>query len=428
MRRSTGIVIAADRPKSMDVPITTGASQRRRILAHLLLGVTALLAGGALLTTVAPRTYAADDPAVAIGASTTSGQAPFEVHFTGSSSDMPSAWTWDFGDGTTGSTPDPNHWYTSAGTFSVRLTVSYADHPDVVVTKTDLVLAAAPPPPPAPLVPPGAAIRVSGLAIVVGRPVVFADTSTGGPTSWAWRFGDGTSSNLAQPTHTYAVAGMYTVTLLARGNGGADMAIKQVTVLDSWTGGAQLYEDGIFSKQATLRWCVPASTQMMRNLVAGEQDHSAATQRAYFNYGRAHNGYRTPASDGIDPAGWQAMLRRYVDPGYRIVSAGSYTAAVRAAARAIRITGRPVGVFVGYGHHVWVMSGFTATADPAVTDAFTVTSVNVEGPLWNRASVNGFDPVPNVRLSIARFRYFLTPYRDRYEPHGWRNRYVIVVP
>ena len=44
------------------------------------------------------------------------------------------------------------------------------------------------------------------------------------------------------------------------------------------------------------------------------------------------------------------------------------------------------------------------------------------------ASVNGFDPVPNVRLSIARFRYFLTPYRDRYEPHGWRNRYVIVIP
>ena len=51
----------------------------------------------------------------------------------------------DFGDGTTGSSPDPNHWYTSAGTFTVQLTVSYADHPDVVVTKTDLVLAAAPP-------------------------------------------------------------------------------------------------------------------------------------------------------------------------------------------------------------------------------------------------------------------------------------------
>jgi PKD repeat protein len=42
--------------------------------------------------------------------------------------------------------------------------------------------------------------------------VVFTDTSTGNPTRWIWNFGDGTSSNLQNPTHIYRSAGSYTVT------------------------------------------------------------------------------------------------------------------------------------------------------------------------------------------------------------------------
>ena len=43
--------------------------------------------------------------------------------------------------------------------------------------------------------------------------VAFTDNSTGGPTSWAWDFGDGGTSALQDPTHSYVVAGTYTVTL-----------------------------------------------------------------------------------------------------------------------------------------------------------------------------------------------------------------------
>ena len=39
----------------------------------------------------------------------------------------------------------------------------------------------------------------------------FTDTSAGGPTSWAWDFGDGGDLDLANPAHTYAAAGTYTV-------------------------------------------------------------------------------------------------------------------------------------------------------------------------------------------------------------------------
>lgn len=45
--------------------------------------------------------------------------------------------------------------------------------------------------------------------------VIFTDTSQGGPTSWLWNFGDGQFSDLQDPVHVYAEAGIYTVSLNA---------------------------------------------------------------------------------------------------------------------------------------------------------------------------------------------------------------------
>lgn len=280
-----------------------------------------------------------------------------------------------------------------------------------------------------PVEPPIARIVVAAGAHFAGQPVDFSDASTGEPTSRTWDFGDGETSHHANPSHPYADPDAYTVTLTVENAGGSSVATITITILEPWTGGIQLYRAGIYSKQATMRLCVAASTQMIRNIVYEQQDHSLKYQSAYNAYGRAHNGYRTPASDGIDPAGWQAMLRKYVHPNYRIAAAAGYTNAVRAAVRAIRLTGRPAGVFVMHGAHVWVISGFTATADPATDPTFVVTSVSVEGPLFGiRPAINGYDPVPNVRLTTARFARYLVPYRDPWEPKGWRNRYVLVIP
>ena len=228
--------------------------------------------------------------------------------------------------------------------------------------------------------------------------------------------------------HTYLLAGPFTVTLTVHGDSGHSTTTAVVTVLAAWTGTVQLYQKGAYAPQRTMSWCAPASTQMMRNMITGERDRSSRNQRMYFAYGRANNGFKTPVKDGIDPAGWQAVLRNWVDPDYRIVASTTYSRALRAAAQAMRLTGRPVAVLVGYGSHAWVMSGFTSTADPALTTSFTVTSVNVEGPLHGRPVVRGFDPVPNIRLTATRFHRFLTPYRDKYEPMGWRNLYVVIVP
>ena len=45
--------------------------------------------------------------------------------------------------------------------------------------------------------------------------IQFSDLSTNAPTSWLWTFGDGITSTLQNPTHTYLTNGTYTVTLKA---------------------------------------------------------------------------------------------------------------------------------------------------------------------------------------------------------------------
>ncbi|MEL5994237.1 GEVED domain-containing protein [Hymenobacter segetis] len=52
------------------------------------------------------------------------------------------------------------------------------------------------------------------------NPIVFTDLTTNLPTSWLWAFGDGTTSTLQNPTHTYTASGTYNVTLTATNTNG----------------------------------------------------------------------------------------------------------------------------------------------------------------------------------------------------------------
>ena len=62
----------------------------------------------------------------------------------------------------------------------------------------------------------------------------FIDLSSNGPTSWFWDFGDGNTSNLQNPSHTYSGSGLYTVKLITNNQFGVDTLIwnNAVTVLD----------------------------------------------------------------------------------------------------------------------------------------------------------------------------------------------------
>jgi PKD repeat protein len=54
----------------------------------------------------------------------------------------------------------------------------------------------------------------------------FSDASFGNVSSWLWTFGDESTSTEKNPTHTYATAGSFTVSLTVTGVGGTDTEIK----------------------------------------------------------------------------------------------------------------------------------------------------------------------------------------------------------
>jgi PKD repeat protein len=74
----------------------------------------------------------------------------------------------------------------------------------------------------------------------------FTDQSAGGPTSWAWDFGDPGSgsdntSTIQNPLHTYASPGTYTVTLTpSNAAGGGTPATRTINVTDPPTGGSNV--------------------------------------------------------------------------------------------------------------------------------------------------------------------------------------------
>jgi PKD repeat protein len=68
-----------------------------------------------------------------------------------------------------------------------------------------------------------------------GLQVTFTDTSTKSPTRWLWDFGDGNTSTAQNPTHTYAEAGTYSVSLLAINAFGSKAPARQSVEVEAVT-------------------------------------------------------------------------------------------------------------------------------------------------------------------------------------------------
>jgi PKD repeat protein len=146
----------------------------------------------------------------------TTGAVPLSVQFTDASKGGPTSRSWDFGDGSTSSSVNPVHVYTTTGTYTVTLTVKNAYGSDTA-TKAGLVTASGKP---------RADFTADERRGVKPFTVTFTDLSTGKPTSWAWQFGDGTTSTEQNPVHTYQKEGAYDVSLTVSNSFGTDTVTK----------------------------------------------------------------------------------------------------------------------------------------------------------------------------------------------------------
>ncbi len=155
-------------------------------------------------------------PTANFSGSPTSGCPTLTVNFTDQSTGDITGWSWDFGDGGTSTLQNPSHDYVNPGNYTVSLTVTGPGGSDTN-TKTNYIT----------VEDPAVTANFSGTPTSGDAPldVAFTDNSTGA-SSWSWDFGDGGTSTAQNPTHTYTVAGVYTVTLTASNNCGSDTQTK----------------------------------------------------------------------------------------------------------------------------------------------------------------------------------------------------------
>lgn len=157
-------------------------------------------------------------PTAGFSADVTEGCAPLEVQFTNSSSANATSYSWTFegGDPATSSEGDPVVVFNLPGTYTITLVASNSAGSNTT-TSTVTVLG----PPTA-----GFTSQTAGLSVVL------ANTS-GNASTYLWTFGDGDSSTVANPTHTYASTGDYTVILFAENECGVTMDTQVVSIVGS---------------------------------------------------------------------------------------------------------------------------------------------------------------------------------------------------
>jgi hypothetical protein len=212
-----------------------------------------------------------------------------------------------------------------------------------------------------------------------------------------------------------------------------DLAGRDTTALDPppkpGRFAIDLFDEGDFVSQARVDWCVPASILAMMNMIDVEGDRTTRTQGELDRLARRLSTPRLRGA-GSEPEGWAGSLNRLGLGPYEVRAERTRAAAIAAAARALRLTGRPVGLLIWRGAHAWVMSGFRATADPAYTDDFKVTHIYVLDPwyprvssIWGRARrPNAIVPVRFVAEDYLAWRRPAVRYPEK------DGRFVLVVP
>ncbi|HEX6181153.1 MAG TPA: PKD domain-containing protein, partial [Chitinophagaceae bacterium] len=124
------------------------------------------------------------------------------------------SWSWDFGDGGTGTGQNPGHTYTNPGTYTLKVRFTTAGGCTDSLTLRDTIRV-------------GTKLQTGFSATpryaCAFQPIRFSDLTTGGTAdTWFWQFGDGGTSAEQHPTYIYQDTGVFHVTLIVSNNGCRD--------------------------------------------------------------------------------------------------------------------------------------------------------------------------------------------------------------
>ncbi|OQD43094.1 hypothetical protein BUL40_08370 [Croceivirga radicis] len=151
-------------------------------------------------------------PVAVSNADVTSGEAPLMVNFTGSNStdDVEIVdYLWDFGDGNISTEVNPSHSFITAGEYTVVLKVTDGEG---LTDTAELIILVTEPENMAP-------VAVSSADVTSGEAPLMVNFTGSNSTDdveivdYLWDFGDGNSSTEVNPSHSFTMAGEYTVVL-----------------------------------------------------------------------------------------------------------------------------------------------------------------------------------------------------------------------
>jgi gliding motility-associated-like protein len=149
---------------------------------------------------------------------------------------------WDFGDGNTSSILTPNYTYVENGNYTVTLTTEYFNGCTVNQTKKVSIIERP--------------IANFNTAQQCGEVISFTNMSEHS-NSWHWDFGDGSTSQGKNPTHTYSSYGSYKVILTAKNQNCEVQFIKFVTVKQGLEADFSPTENQSCESDNILGGCIP---------------------------------------------------------------------------------------------------------------------------------------------------------------------------
>ena len=191
-------------------------------------------------------------------------------------------WLWDFGDGTTSALQNPDHTYSIGGYHSVSLTITTADGCSYTTMQSNSVYFS----------PFGANFYGVPQDTIFPNPVQFHANSLGA-TTWLWDFGDGGTSTLQDPLHTYLTPGNYNVTLTIS-NGMCtlfydpppfDFGTPDVTPIDAGNPGDPVVQSGCAPLNVQFTNTIPGSVTWNWDFGDGQTSTQQFPSHVYFNPG-----------------------------------------------------------------------------------------------------------------------------------------------